>query len=149
MSTEFRWVDGRTLDAAELGRIAEIDNQIPAEFDSTWVPDAAANKKRVEYFQQLSAEEFFRVVYRKDEIVGFHVIRKAGEAVAHISTLWVHPDCRNSGLGRALKEAGIAWAKAGGFKFLQTGVHVANKRMTEINLANGFKPHSVVYRLEL
>lgn len=149
MNSEFKWVDGRTLDAAELGRIAEIDNQIPAEFDPSWNPDEAARKERVEFYRKLSEGEFFRVIYRENEVVGFHIVRNANNSMCHTSTLWVHPSYRRMGLGKSLKEAGIAWARERGFKVMQTGVHVANKRMTEINLTLGFKPHSVVYRMEL
>lgn len=141
-------MDGRSLDAVELRKLARIDNQIPTAFDPSWQPDEKALDDRVEYFQKISPNNFFQVVYDQGEIVGFHLLQAQGP-VAQIITIWVHEKYRGQGIAKRLKELGTSWAREKGFKFLQTNVHLSNGRMAAINEKLGFKPYSVKYRLEL
>ena len=146
---ELKWIDGKTLPAVELQKIARIDFSIPAEFDDAWAPTEAEISGRAEMFAKLGAADFFQVIYDGLEVAGFHLITEGKKSVAHISTLWLRSDLRRTGLAKQMKDSGVAWAKAAGFKFLQTGVHANNKRMHDINLKSGFEPFSIMYRLKL
>ena len=146
---DLKWLAGNNLSFEEILKLARIDNAIPAEYDLTWISTEAEVAARAEMLLKGLATDFFQVAKFKDEIVGFHVISAGKDSVARISTLWVHPDHRGQGIGRQLKDAGKAWAKASGYEYLQTAVHSANRRMHEINISTGFEPFSTIYRMKL
>jgi RimJ/RimL family protein N-acetyltransferase len=70
-------------------------------------------------------------------------VHKLSFGSGRIVTLWVHPDNRSKGLAKALKEQGIAWARAEGIKTIYTSVHPNNKRMLAINEKSGFKVNAL------
>ncbi len=149
LNSKIRWIDGKSLPSEELKKIAQIDNNIPKEFDPHWKPNKDKNDRRIKYYKKLTDKDFFQVLYCESEICGFHIIRDTGNSIAYISTLWVDPRFRNLGLGKKLKEKGLNWAKDSGFKFLHTSVQSKNVRMNEINQKNGFEIFSSTYRLTL
>ena len=143
-----KWVKGATLDIQELRKVVIIDNTIPKKFDPTWIADELALNERIVAFQKLTDADFFEVVYDASAIVAFHMIR-GKLPIAHIWTLWVHPEYRGKKLAKGLKEKGLKWAKDKGYSFIQTAVNTANTRMGEINLSTGYEPFSTIYRLKL
>ena len=149
MNTRFLVKTGRELTREELRELVEIDNKIPEKHDPFFINDACAEKNRIDFFEKLSDQDFFKVFFDESMIIAFHVIRRVSQDCASISTLWVKPSHRKSGIGRILKEDGLKWAKENGFSYLQTGVNVSNERMLSLNRKNGYQDFSVIMRLKL
>jgi GNAT superfamily N-acetyltransferase len=59
---------------------------------------------------------------------------------AHLHQMWVAPECRGQGIGRALLEAAIEWATANGARSLALGVTVGNSPARRLYEAAGFVP---------
>jgi ribosomal protein S18 acetylase RimI-like enzyme len=140
---------GKELTKEELQRLADIDNTIPEKYDRFFLNNDEALKNRIEFFEKLSDQDFSRVIFDQGIIIAFHIIKRITKDCAYISTFWVAPEYRKSGLGRSLKNEGLKWAKESGFSYIQTGVSVSNDRMLSINRKNGYKDFSVIMRLEL
>jgi GNAT superfamily N-acetyltransferase len=149
MNNRYFTKTGKELSPDEIQKVAAIDNKIPEKYDEFFINDDEALKNRIAYFNQLSDEDFFKVVFDEESIIAFHVIKKISKACAYISTLWVERSSRKSGIGRALKAEGLKWAKENGFKYIQTNVNPSNVRMLSINRKNGYEDFSISMRLKL
>jgi RimJ/RimL family protein N-acetyltransferase len=142
----------KDLDGATVRRIVLIDNSIPSEFDSSWQPTEEDHQARIKQITSMPVTDFFKVVFLKGEIVGFHGISQGKgpkKNLGMINTLWVHPNLRNRGLCKTLKLMGIEWAEDQKLEYLQTSVHSNNARMMKINLGSGFEPYAVTLRYKL
>src|SRR5690349_19898467 len=58
--------------------------------------------------------------------------------VAHLYQMWVAPDKRGQGVGRALLDAAIVWARSAGAVALALDVTTGNSRATHLYEAAGF-----------
>lgn len=127
----------------ELLTIAEADARIPLEFDSSHPFDENSVNARLDYYQQLSENDFFEVATQQERIIGFHIVKKSpfppSHTIANIISLWVHPDFRKQGIAKELKNRAEYWAKQGGMLWIQTHVHKSNARMLELNKSNGYE----------
>lgn len=123
--------------------VAEADSRIPLAFDPAYQFNATSIDKRLEYYASYGDDDFFEVALEGETIVGFHAIRiipyPPSFRAGNISTLWVAPSARATGIARHLKQLGEAWARKSGLIFLQTNVHVRNQRMLEINQDAGYE----------
>ena len=124
----------------QLKHIAKIDSEIPIELDPLyrWTPECA--QERFDYFKKL--EGLRLVVLNNDQIIGFHVlylIDKAFAKISNISTFWIHPDFRQQGIGKKLKQMGEEWSRENNCDYIQTNVHRLNDRMIQINEDAGFQ----------
>ena len=59
-------------------------------------------------------------------------------ADAEMISLWVDPLCRRKGIGKALIEAVVAWARGGGAVSLHLGVREANVQARRLYATSGF-----------
>lgn len=133
--------------------IAEADSRIPLEFDPSYTFTDASVDGRVEFYQQLKADDFFEVAILGTDVVAFHIVMKAPYPpnffMGNIITLWVHPAHRGTGLAAKLKSAAETWARKSGCVFMQTNVHRNNQRMMNLNEANGYSPTYICMRKKL
>jgi len=54
--------------------------------------------------------------------------------------MWVAPDCRGQGVGRALLDAAVAWARSAGADALMLDVTVSNSPAVHLYEQAGFVP---------
>jgi ribosomal protein S18 acetylase RimI-like enzyme len=66
------------------------------------------------------------------------VIDAEDPALAHLHAMWVAPEARGTGAGRALVEAVVAWATERGAERLTTSVTEGNAAATALYTAAGF-----------
>lgn len=127
----------------EMRLIAQVDSRIPLEFDSRYEWSEASIQARLDYYKQISVDDFFEMVLDGDKMIGFHIVRKTSyppnHYIGNIVSLWVHSDYRGQGIASELKKHAETWAKKLKLIFMQTSVHKNNKRMIEINEANGYE----------
>ncbi|MEN5033696.1 GNAT family N-acetyltransferase [Pseudomonas sp. TWI929] len=87
-----------------------------------------------------SAQAFFAV--KRNEICGL-VWCKASDVeadVVEIFQMWVAPDARGFGVGRALLERALSWARGYGAQRVRLGVTVADSPAMRLYKASGFQP---------
>ncbi len=127
----------------EIKFIAEIDNTIPALFDSDFVVNEQMNQDRMKFLKACKEEDFFDVVLADNKnIVAFHVVKKVphfDRFAGRIDTLWIAPDHRKKGLAAALKLRAEKWAQEQGLDHLHTWVHADNRKMISLNEKMGYR----------
>jgi GNAT superfamily N-acetyltransferase len=108
--------DVRPARAADLPALAAVERAAQAMFAHVGMPELAdAPVLSLAEVERYAAEGFVAVAeHPRDGIVGFVVVRPLGGA-AHIQELDVHPDHGRQGLGRALLDRALAWARETGF----------------------------------
>jgi ribosomal protein S18 acetylase RimI-like enzyme len=62
------------------------------------------------------------------------------EDAAQLYQMWVAPECRGRGIGRALLDTAIEWATANGARSMALGVTVGNSPARRLYEAAGFAP---------
>lgn len=151
MKIEYRKVNSH--DTVEMNFIAEQDSKIPLEYDSDYKWNEKSVGDRLDYFKRMKPDDFFEVAVVENKIVGFHLVYKfpypPDLQAGMIATLWVDQGLRGKGIGSELKRRGEIWARENKLSFLQTGVHVNNSKMMEINEKNGFEIISYDLRKKL
>lgn len=132
----------RTENLTEMRLIGQVDSRIPLEFDPHYEWAEASIEARLEYYKQMTDQDFFEIVTDGEKMIGFHIVRKTAypphHFIGNIVSLWVHSDYRHQGIASELKKRAEAWAKKLKLIFMQTSVHKNNKRMIEINEENGY-----------
>jgi GNAT superfamily N-acetyltransferase len=127
----------------ELKLMAEADARIPLAYDPSYIFAEASISARLDYYKELAEDDFFEVAAMESAVVGFHIIRRTAYPpnlyVGSVISLWVHPEFRRKGIAGNLKVRGEHWARSKSLMFLQTHVHVENKRMLEVNRSNGYE----------
>lgn len=151
MDLVFRKVDKENI--REMRFIAEADSRIPLEYDPTYIFNESSIETRLEFYKNLSDDDFFEVVVKANEIVAFHIVKKIPYPpnfhIGNIITSWVHPDYRGQGFLAKLKTNAESWAKKSKLIFMQTNVHKDNVRMLNINEKNGFESAFICMRKRL
>jgi GNAT superfamily N-acetyltransferase len=151
MSFIFRSVDKDNL--SELRLIAEADSRIPLEFDPTCMFAESSIDARLEFYGQLTDDDFFEVATIEGSVVAFHIVKKTpyppNLSIGNIISLWVLPAFRGKGLASELKKRGEEWAKKNGMVFIQTSVHKNNSRMLSINMAYAYEQAYINLRKQL
>lgn len=151
MSFVFRTANKDDLN--EMRFIAEVDSRIPLEYDSAYTFAESSIYSRLDYYKQLTSDDFFEVVLSENLVVGFHIVKKIPYPpnfhVGSIISLWVQPEHRGQGLAALMKSNAEKWARASGMIFMQTNVHKNNKRMLDINQSNGYEPTYLNLRKKL
>ncbi|MFZ4715553.1 MAG: GNAT family N-acetyltransferase [Bacteriovoracaceae bacterium] len=141
MNFNFRVANKENL--KEMKFIGEKDARIPLEYDSHFIFTEASIDSRLDFYKQLSDNDFFEVVTSDESIIAFHIVKKSpyppNFQMATIISLWVDPQYRRLGLAAKLKSRAEKWAKDEGISFIQTGVHKNNARMLLINESNGYE----------
>jgi ribosomal protein S18 acetylase RimI-like enzyme len=73
-----------------------------------------------------------------EEPVGIAFSRIDGEGVVHIGSMWVSPEGRTAGIGRALVESAVAWGRSGGASTAELWVTVGNGHAELLYERSGF-----------
>jgi GNAT superfamily N-acetyltransferase len=109
--------DVRPAARADLPALAAVERAAQALFAHAGMPELAdAPVLSLAEVEQYAADGFVAVAeHPRDGIVGFVVVRPLGGA-AHVQELDVHPDHGRQGLGRALLDRALAWARAAGYR---------------------------------
>lgn len=137
--------------ASELHKteVLDLDCEIPGWYDPYFTNDIQVREQRLKYYANVLEAGFFKLALNGEKLVGFHAILLKEDPkgkYGSIGTFWVHSDYRKQGIGRRLKQLGEEWARANDCAFIQTGVHIVNERMLEINREAGYTLHSVNMR---
>jgi ribosomal protein S18 acetylase RimI-like enzyme len=73
-----------------------------------------------------------------DEPVGIAFSRIDGGGVLHVGSMWVAPEGRTAGIGRALVESMLAWGRSGGASSAELWVTVGNGHAELLYERTGF-----------
>jgi GNAT superfamily N-acetyltransferase len=108
--------DVRPARPQDLPSLAAVERAAQALFAHVGMPELAdAPVLSLAEVEHYAAEGFVAVAeHARDGIVGFVVARPLGGA-AHVQELDVHPDHGRQGLGRALLDHALDWARERGF----------------------------------
>lgn len=152
MEIEYRKIDRENLE--ELKFVAAEDSQIPLLYDSEYTWNELSISARLEFYKlQITDNDYFEVAISKENIVGFHIVKKVPYPpdlfAGVIITLWVSPLVRGKGVGTTLKTRAEKWAQDLSLAYLQTGVHPNNPQMLSINKKNGFSITQYTLRKKL
>jgi ribosomal protein S18 acetylase RimI-like enzyme len=103
----------------------------PSETWETRARDAASGPRRAIFF----------AVDADDAPVGLAmgVVERDGSDVAHLYAMWVAPEARGAGAGRAIVEATVAWASDQGAARIRTAVTVGNEAALRLYERAGFR----------
>jgi ribosomal protein S18 acetylase RimI-like enzyme len=112
----------------------------PLAFGSTYAREAAFDRAVWEQRVRANAAGERSVGFVADPSAGMAVgaIDEREPDVAHLYGMWVAPEARRTGTGRALVDAVIAWAAERGARLLTTSVEVSNAAATALYAAAGF-----------
>jgi predicted GNAT superfamily acetyltransferase len=116
--------DDAFIDALHtLGRIVfgEIDREDYFSFHMNQMPDASVR------------------IARTDQIIGFKMGFAMNPTRYYSALGGVHPEHRRSGIALQLMNDQHAWAKARGYRSIETGVINTNNAMLSLNIRAGFK----------
>jgi RimJ/RimL family protein N-acetyltransferase len=143
----------RHVRASEARRLREIRLRAlatdPAAYSSTYARELERPDSWWEGGAQRSedgVERRFVAVADDGEWVGLALVRpdedSPGDAV--INAMWVAPEARGRGVGRALCEACVAWAAEHGFPAVNLDAKIDNAAAIALYLAVGFVRVGVV-----
>jgi len=82
------------------------------------------------------------VARRGEQDVGMVRVAADSESpdAARLGSLWVDPEARGAGVGAALIEEAVAWARSGGFARIQLDVADHNPAAVALYAREGFEP---------
>lgn len=137
-----RHVLGHEADRLREIRLRSLASD-PDAFGSTYERDLAFPADWWERGAQRSeqgVQRTFVAVDEDDAWVGMAVVRPDEESLgdAVINAMWVAPEARRQGVGRALLEACVEWARARHFRGVNLNVRMANAAARAAYEAAGF-----------
>jgi ribosomal protein S18 acetylase RimI-like enzyme len=153
MSTNVRI---RPATPADVSAVMELDRALfafDAQFDATldagWTGAAAG---RTFFEQRCSRAEGAAWVAEGEGGLRGYLCGALVEAedyrtvrtLAELECMYVHPDDRGAGVGRALADAFITWARASGAERLRVVASAGNTTAVRFYEALGFRPHDLV-----
>ena len=148
---------GRREDAAEAARLWMQSAREHTAHDPIYATSPAAERVMRRFLADLtgSSHSFLLVAESGDRTVGFisGELREGSPAFhqktwASVDDVFVEPDYRNLGVGRALLESVKAWAKESGADGISLQVAAANERGRKFYEELGFREVSVYEVLE-
>ncbi len=148
---------GRREDAAEAARLWMQSAEEHTAHDQIYATAPGAERVMRRFLADLAASShsFLFVAETGDRTVGFisGELREGSPAFrsktwASVDDVFVEPDHRNLGVGRALLESVEAWAKERGAHGISLQVAAANKRGRKFYEELGFREISVYEVLE-
>ena len=148
---------GRREDAAEAARLWMQSAREHTAHDPIYATSPAAERVMRRFLADLmgSSHSFLFVAESGDRTVGFisGELREGSPAFhpktwASVDDVFVEPDHRNLGVGRALLESVKAWAKERGADGISLQVAAANERGRKFYEELGFREISVYEVLE-
>lgn len=153
---------GRREDAAEAARLWVRSAEEHAEYDPVYAATPNAGRMMRRFLADLASNShsfLFVAVSSEDasgaEVIGFvsGELREGSPAFrtktwASVEDIYVTPEHRSLGVGRALIESAGAWAKAKGSDGISLQVAAANGRARKFYQELGFREISVYQLLE-
>ena len=137
-----RRVRGIGADEADLLRDVRLRalRDAPMSFGSTLAREEGYEPETWERWAANSAGGERQAIFVVEPGAGMAsgVIDDEEPALAHLYAMWVAPEARGSGAGRALVEAVVAWATERGAKRLTTSVTEGNAAGAALYAAAGF-----------
>ena len=131
--------EGARLRAIRLCALRDAPNSFGTTFEESamWPPEVWA--------KQLAGTAAF-VAIGGDSDVGLVRGVPDGRAkdTARLSSLWVAPEARSTGVGASLIDALVEWARSKGFGQLQLGVNDDNVSAIALYTRKGFEPNGEV-----
>jgi len=109
-------------------------------------------KDLIELLLKGDQKYFCLAAFNQEEMVAAHFLHRYKidkEPACHVHGLWVHPDFRNKGVGKKLKELGEIWAKKMECKFMDSNVRVQNTKMISLNENLGYEVARLNFRKKL
>jgi GNAT superfamily N-acetyltransferase len=112
----------------------------PMAFGSTLAREEAYEPETWERWAAESASGDHQAIFIAEPAAGMAsgVIDDEDAAVAHLYAMWVAPDARGTGAGKALLEAVVAWATGHGAERLTTSVTDGNAAAGALYARAGF-----------
>jgi GNAT superfamily N-acetyltransferase len=134
----------RRLGAGEADLLRDLRlralRDAPLAFGSTLAREEGYEPEKWERWAADSARGERQAIFIVEPAAGMAsgVIDDADPAVAHLYAMWVAPDARGSGAGRALVDAVVAWAAERGAQRLTTSVTEGNAAAATLYAAANF-----------
>ncbi len=134
----------RRLGAHEADLLREVRlralRDAPMAFGSTLAREQGYAPERWERWAADSATGERQAIFIAEPAAGMAsgVIDDDDPALAHLYAMWVAPEARGTGAGRALLDAVLAWAADRGAERLTTSVTDGNAAATALYTAAGF-----------
>ena len=134
----------RRLGAHEAGVLRDVRlralRDAPMAFGSTLAREERYGPEKWERWAAESASGERQVIFIAEPAAGMAsgVIDDEDSALAHLYAMWVAPDARGTGAGKALLEAVVAWATEHGAERLTTSVADGNTTAAGLYTAGGF-----------
>jgi ribosomal protein S18 acetylase RimI-like enzyme len=134
----------RRLGAGEADRLRAVRlralGDAPMAFGSTLAREEGYEPETWERWAADSASGERQAIFIAEPEAGMAtgVIDDEDPALAHLYAMWVTPDARGSGAGRALLDAVLAWATERGAERLTTSVTDGNAAARALYQAAGF-----------
>lgn len=129
-------------DEADLLRDVRLRalREAPMAFGSTVAHEARYKRQKWERWAAEAARGERQAVFIAEPAAGMAsgVIDDEDPALAHLYAMWVAPEARGSGAGRALLEAVVAWATERGAERLTTSVTDGNAVAAGLYTTAGF-----------
>ena len=117
----------------------------PDAFGSTYAHESTRDdpawKERVATVTSVSSAQAFLGIHK--EVVHGLIWCKASDAdheLVEIFQMWVAPEARGLGIGRALLETAVAWAENRGAVRVRLGVTIADSPAMQLYKTSGFEP---------
>jgi len=85
------------------------------------------------------AEPCLVAARRDGSLAGFKLGYRRGAVLFYSWLGAVHPDCRRQGIGHEMTLRQHAWARAQGYRFVETRTRAVNRAMMILNLSAGFE----------
>jgi ribosomal protein S18 acetylase RimI-like enzyme len=134
----------RRLGAGEADLLRDLRlralRDAPMAFGSTLGREEAFDAQEWERRTAASAAGEDQATFIAEPAVGLAIVVLDGDdpLVAHLYSMWVAPEARGMGAGRALVDAVVAWAAERGARRLTTAVTEGNAVATALYAAAGF-----------
>ncbi|TCJ15124.1 GNAT family N-acetyltransferase [Rubrobacter taiwanensis] len=155
---EFQIRRGTREDADTVARLWMMNAREHATYDEIYTPTPNAEHMMRRFLRELasSRETCFFVATAGDKVIGFLTGELRGSTPAFVPRTWatvedvfVHPDWRSRGVGRALVRRCFEWARSTGADGMALQVAAANKRARNFYARLGFREVSVYEALDL
>jgi ribosomal protein S18 acetylase RimI-like enzyme len=134
----------RRLGAGEAALLRDVRlralRDAPLAFGSTLAREEGYERELWERWAADSARGERQAIFIVEPASGMAsgVIDDADPALAHLYAMWVAPDARGGGAGRALADAVVGWAAERGARRLTTSVTEGNAAAAALYAAAGF-----------
>lgn len=110
----------------------------PDAFGATYDGDAARPAQWWEHSAGNTEQRTYVAVDGADRWLGMALVRPGDGGTAVINAMWVAPEARRQGAGRALLDACVGWARDRGFGAVVLNVRVTNAVARAAYAAAGF-----------